>query len=602
MKSILINFISLIILTEILSVPICKEKENYCIQCHPVKKICTKCQYNVFTPDKTGVCEGIKKCTVGINQCLTCSDDGYLCDICEQSYFPDENGGCSFSDNCAISYNGECLKCKEDFILNKANKICKSINSEDLINCETINMSNGLCEKCEEGYFLNTGDKKCVKIQNCLESVFGVCKKCNAAYYLDMVKQTCIKQSGKFKNCQLSTDSSHCELCDDNYYFDNNDNCIEIKFCAKAGNNSDCEECLDGYYLSENKKSCTTEQNCYSGDKELGVCTLCKDGYYIDFKDGKCKSNTKNNDLKYCQVAEGKCKECIYGYYLSEDEECCSSKYCVEADNGTCLACTDNYYLGLDGKCVNVEHCKYSTFDECVECVDNYYYDKKSKKCRLAEGNLANCKTGYENMFCDDCKNDYYLNKTDNLCYKNDKKGPFYKCSVTSYNAEYCIKCSDKYYLGSKDDLCTLIEGCELSSTEKKCLQCDRFHCLNVKTGNCENNYQLKSEETKFYYKCNRTNEEGTACESCINGFELNNKGLCVDYTQCADKKDGVCQKCNSVEGGESYCLNPIFGCVKTYVDSHCLECNDILDFHKCSKCMDGYIFDEVKNLCVKKK
>ena len=602
MKKFLFCLISLILLNDIISVPSCKEKQNYCEKCHPITNLCIKCQYNVFIPDKIGGCENDKKCLVGKNQCLECQENGELCEVCEESYFRDENGGCSFSQNCEISYNGECLKCKENFILNNSNKICKSINSEDLKNCESINLFSGTCEKCYKGFYLNDGDKKCSKIENCFESSFGVCEKCKAGYYLDITKRQCIKQNGNFKNCQQTSNGKFCDLCDDNYYFDDNNNCIEVNFCSIGGNNSKCEKCISGYFLSEKKDSCTTEENCYSGNKDFGFCTFCKDGYYIDFRDGKCKSNQKNNDLKFCQIAEGKCQECIYGYFLSDDSECSTSKYCAEADNGTCLICQDNYFLGYDHKCVNVEHCIYSTYDQCIECENNYYYDKKDKKCKLAEANFENCKIGFENWACEVCKDEFYLNKTDNLCYKNNEKGPFYKCSLSSYNGEYCAKCIDNYYLGRKDDKCTLIEGCELSSNEKKCLECDRFHCLNVKTGNCENNYEMKSEKTKFYYKCNRTNKEGTACELCIDGFSLNENGICVDNSHCIDRKNGICQKCYNLEGGESYCLNPSFECVKTYVDSHCLECDNILDFHKCSKCMEGYVFDEKNNLCVKKK
>ena len=32
-------------------------------------------------------------------------------------YYPDENGGCSYTKNCEVSYKGNCIKCKEDFIL-----------------------------------------------------------------------------------------------------------------------------------------------------------------------------------------------------------------------------------------------------------------------------------------------------------------------------------------------------------------------------------------------------------------------------------------------------------------------------------------------------
>ena len=68
--------------------------------------------------------------------------------------------------------------------------------------------------------------------------------------------------------------------------------------------------------------------------------------------------------------------------------------------------------------------------------------------------------------------------------------------------------------------------------------------------------------------------------------------------------EDGICKKCGNKD--EEYidyhiqCLNSIFGCVESYFNKNCLECNDILNFQKCTKCLDSYIFNE-RNECVKK-
>ena len=71
--------------------------------------------------------------------------------------------------------------------------------------------------------------------------------------------------------------------------------------------NGDCIKCMEGYYLTSYGDSCTSEENCFYGDKDLGICISCEEKYYIDFKDGKCKSNKENNDFKYCKIADGKC-------------------------------------------------------------------------------------------------------------------------------------------------------------------------------------------------------------------------------------------------------------------------------------------------------
>ena len=95
-------------------------------------------------------------------------------------------------------YNGECLKCKDNFILigNDNLKICKSLISDDFNNCQKINLENGLCNLCKEGYYLNSGDKKCIKTANCTESTYEICQKCNSGYYLDKNKNKCILKMG----------------------------------------------------------------------------------------------------------------------------------------------------------------------------------------------------------------------------------------------------------------------------------------------------------------------------------------------------------------------------------------------------------------------
>ena len=97
-----------------------------------------------------------KKCEIGKNYYDECNQETNLCKICEIDYYPDENGGCSYTDNCEISYMGECLKCKNNYILigvNTTLKICKSLITPDLINCKIINLTNGFCNHVKKDIF-----------------------------------------------------------------------------------------------------------------------------------------------------------------------------------------------------------------------------------------------------------------------------------------------------------------------------------------------------------------------------------------------------------------------------------------------------------------
>ena len=581
------------------SAPSCKEGKNNCISCHPLTHLCVKCDLNIYIPDENGGCQYSKKCIMGNNYCFECSEKENICKTCEKGYYPDENGGCSYINNCEISYKGECLKCIGNFILigvSDGLKICKSLDSEDFNNCDNINYENGLCLSCKEGYYLNSGDKKCIQTENCTESAFGICKKCNSGYYLDKQQNKCLLKTESFINCMQTIDGKTCDKCEENYFFDSENNCINTIFCEKGKKNGECQKCISGKYLTYFDKSCTNEKNCFFGISDIGICEICNDGYYMDFRDGICKSYDENEEFKYCRKADnGICYECIAAYVLGEDNKCSKSKNCIEIENGICVQCIEGYHLGLDNICTNVEYCIYSSpfFDKCIECEDNYYFDNSIGMCIIAEEKFKNCKNGNKDLYCQECKNNFYLDQNENLCYSNKLKGKFYKCALSDRNGEYCIKCEKDYFLSYNNNLCINTDGCNIAQDENVCLECNEYHCLDIKTGKCEINQFIEKEEQKIFFRCNRTNEEGNACEECKDDYMSINDGICVDDLHCSKKdEDGSCLECQNDENG-NFCLNPIYKCVETY-NKNCLECSDIFNLDKCSKCIDGYEINEI--------
>ena len=596
MKKLINIIIIFLILKTCIFLPTCMEGENYCSKCNPVTNLCVKCSLPVLIPNENGECIGAKKCSPGINNCLSCTLKGDLCEICENKLFPDENGGCSYTSNCEVSFRGNCLKCKENFALIGQNiKICKSLNSEDLRNCESFDENSGMCQKCLNNTFLNNGDSRCSSIENCMESSLGICKKCNYGYYLNKKENKCkLQRDDDLYFCSESLDGKICDKCEEDCFFDDEGNCFGIRHCSKGVTFSECQKCKEGYYLTEFLYSCTTEKNCYEGDIYLGLCKKCKENYFIDFNDGKCKSNQEDTDYKYCSKADkGHCYYCSFGYDLGEDLKCSSTRHCSESELGKCIVCRDGFYLGKDNRCTTVERCAYSNFiEECVECEENYYYDRTDRSCKIAEGNFTNCNATYNGKYCDLCKKDFYLNKTDKICYSNKERGNYYKCAVADFHFSdfSCISCIDGYYYGDKYNLCNKIEGCEKSEEENEniCVECDDLHCLDLKTGLCVKNYEIENEEKIFYFECNITNEEGTKCEICNIGLNLDENGNCVDLENCEEfNEDKTCKICKKSED-ENYCLNKIFGCYGLY-DKFCLECNDILNLNKCTKCVEGY-------------
>ena len=578
----------------------CEEGKNNCYKCDFLNQLCIKCDKDIYSPDENGGCGKALKCISGKNYCQECYDELGLCKECEEGFFPDQNGGCSYTANCDISDRGQCIKCKDTFIIIGEDTgffICKSIYSQDFKNCEEINMKKGICTKCKEGYSLTKIDNRCIETENCLESYFGKCIQCSNNYYLDKIDNKCKIQNDTFINCKLTIDGKNCDECNDLYYFDEKGKCQEINFCSEFDDSGKCEKCIKDYYLSSSffKPACSKEENCYRADKDSGLCLLCDDNYYIDYKDGKCKSNEENNEFKYCRSAKGLCSECINKYYLGEDLKCSSTRGCLESNNGICKKCLEGYYLGLDNKCSVIERCIYS-LDEynCKECEDNYYYSEVKRACLLAENNYENCKIvqGLDEH-CTLCKNNFYINKTDNLCYSNEEFGPFYKCLYTDLSGSLCACCIEDYFYSYDSNLCSKLDGCKLLKDENTCIECEEYYCLDSKNGSCFINYYIDDENKLFYFGCIKTNEESTACEMCMDNLTLNDNGLCIDDIHCKEKKEGICLECQTFDYDHFYyCINSVFGCVETFVE-HCLECNDISDFNVCTKCIEGYELNE---------
>ena len=592
----------LFIIYPIFSFPSCQVGINNCSKCDPITQLCLRCDKNIYFPNENGGCSPSRKCILGNNYCIECDDEEKNCKRCETGLFPDNNGACSYIANCEISFNGKCLQCQENFKLvgyqfdNTGFLICKSSELEDFKNCASIDSISGYCTACNEGYFLNEGDKKCSKVENCYESSFGICKKCINGFYLDKKENICKPQSGNFLNCKETLDGKVCDSCVEDNYFTEEGKCLLVNYCSKSDFYK-CVQCKSGYYLTKDKLSCTNDQNCFNGDTDSGLCNLCIENYYIDFKDRKCKSNQENNEFKYCRRVENDiCVNCIVDYNLAKDSKCTKTDNCEEVDNGLCFSCIENYYLDLDNRCTKTQHCIHSTlYYECEECEEGYYFNYTSKTCLESKSGFENCKsTDYEGNYCFKCKTNFYINQTDHLCYNNEEKNNLYKCTRLDLSGDYCVSCEKEYYYGVKDHKCSLIEGCDISENENKCLECDEYHCLDVKSGKCKDNTIIENEEGKIFFRCNRTNQEGNKCEECFDGLILNNEGLCVDKKHCTKEVDGICQKCEN-NMRNTFCLNSKFGCVESfYLD--CLECEDYLDFNKCTKCMEGYKLDENNN------
>ena len=72
-----------------------------------------------------------------------------------------------------------------------------------------------------------------------------------------------------------------------------------------------------------------------------------------------------------------------------------------------------------------------------------------------------------------------------------------------------------------------------------RCKECIEFYCLDLKKGICIENDRIENETYKIYFACNYTNEEGTKCEQCLDGYEVGEEGYCIDVERCIERENG---------------------------------------------------------------
>ena len=122
--------------------------------------------------------------------------------------------------------------------------------------------------------------------------------------------------------------------------------CIKGKnYCEECDIlNQLCQKCSNISFYPDQNGGCSLTKNCILSNK--GICLICENGFYLS-EDNQC-SNT-NFCLK-TQKENSNCLICKPGYILTNNDECTFSKNCLKADPKTsiCIECENNYYYDLD--------------------------------------------------------------------------------------------------------------------------------------------------------------------------------------------------------------------------------------------------------------
>ena len=385
-----------VLITNLNNISDCYERSDNLVYCSKGKiddknnKICTECvsSAHLNKSNEVQICE-YNSDSFGVRNlfCYKCDDEN------------NGNLGCVSSEGCDNYYEftkGQCFPCSNE--IDFCNK-CKPGENDSFI-----------CENCIDNFIYNKYEKRCEL--NCEEysNIEPGCIICNEEYKSKRKCQAC--KPGYFK-----TESESCIYCRDEKYGG-----PACNICGKnESNNIVCVNCIGKDKALNSKGKC---YNCReqlfnecdrckfisNGNNEKLVCSLCKEGFYLD-DNGNCIKFVdylekipncykpiyqieqfsiyyyNDNDMYY-RFFNNEIRDYNYFYYNDNyDEKIINNininlKKINHAIKGNCDNCNDGYTLNSDNKCVpmTIENCSISSMikndlsNRCENfCRDNKY-------------------------------------------------------------------------------------------------------------------------------------------------------------------------------------------------------------------------------------
>ena len=314
--------------------------------------------------------------------CMKCSNPNE-CLICEPTHYIDINKKCQERIPGCKDYN------KNIYITDDPCYGEGCSGYKECLNCN--NYENFFCideikTKCELLYdynnktYFNIEDKefpcigKCsIKFLNCLECNNHSCEKCIADNYFVNNNGNCIKNIPHCLEQRKDIDISECNKCEDDY------NCIGVQ-------KSECVKVDDmKYYHQIINSNCiercsTSYNNCLECNNEKG-CTKCKEGYFV--YNGNCLENITGCINNYFDGTKKGCNECDMnkGYY-------CINQTKEECYRLNIYSLLPRYYLipNINYPCYNscdtlVGHCLTCDSEKCIECSKQFIVNDNGDKC-----------------------------------------------------------------------------------------------------------------------------------------------------------------------------------------------------------------------------
>ncbi|KAL4461137.1 hypothetical protein ABPG73_001250 [Tetrahymena malaccensis] len=380
--------------------------QNQCIKCLNANKfirtdtkICGDCDLNQYGEDSVckschkdcSECSGpsdleCKKCSVATN--YNCQDNevknfinGSSVKLASGVNFKCQKSCLKCHENCETCFGegvNQCMKCKVGILQDdlSCSKKCPKGSFFD--------ESNIKCSKCSENCSECTGLNQCQICQPDYTLLEGQCYKCDIGQYLDKIQKSCKPCHESCKSCNESTERDCIECKNSDYFFDQNNICVN--------------KCQDGFIKNPKIKRC--QQCAYkitNGEKQCVVD--CGSGQYVNLNTRICEYCFKN--CLECKNAIT-CDKCEEGLSFIDDKRSicqkCPVKYYSDPSTNICVQCNQN-------------NCDYCQTDRCLKCSHEYTLNTDRITCKFDERyKYYSCNSKEE----EDCEKEIdVINKTD---------------------------------------------------------------------------------------------------------------------------------------------------------------------------------------------
>ncbi|KAL4502225.1 hypothetical protein ABPG72_000460, partial [Tetrahymena utriculariae] len=514
-----------------------KSQNNRCVQ-QSVNTLDSDGNY--FCLNSLGMCQQISK---NNSQCLLCPK--YYANPGSDKCFSLEEKSAQLNTQ-KIYFNMQLNYVKQDCY---DNEFCQSDNTKKCSKgCFSCN-SQQFCTQCIQGYFLypiSPTQQDCIKCNLDISYYTQV-----QSFYQHTPTYSCLDcpaEQGLWNQTQ-----SNYKTCQ-NYRVQYDQN-IQIVGSPLPASNFQIQQISGEYKLVFFQPILCPNQcsSCIQSSLNSAICTQCNFGYVL------------SNGI--CQKCPDNCQQCQYATFITGFAQLITELNFDKNKSSyynfilICLQCEYKFVISYD-----LQSCK-NCGENCLSC----QYENEESVLNFKKQNLRIIsineftQTKYIQK-CTQCLNGYFLSYDGKSCIKNIQNCDYSSQIVTQGSQEFDLT----------EWLWTYTMIPMLSQIRQICKQCSMNYIASIDQTSCLIGCASYSSQTKCA-KCTTNSENKALCQFCSKGSVLDNSN-----------KQHKCQ--------DSICKQNIHGCAECYSYQD-LQLNNII--YQCTQCKDEYSIPSINGCLI---